>query len=237
MRQELLDFLKGNDSTIESIGWEPYLERFTAFDASDDECCEIGQMLLSAEDNDTISIIAGVMMLSQRAVFRPYLIKAIESVNQHRKARSAEALIRWRDSEAISIICQRPDILEAVGDRLPERVEPLALEGRLSTEHEDALLRLAAARLKCVERLDWNSTPWVDLLPKLKMTRPDIATELMRIWENHGAQDHTNRYTILLAMAAHPSPEYEPVFRKATKSKVVDLHDLGAKGLAALRTR
>lgn len=234
MRQELLDFLKGDDSVIELVGWEPYLERFKAFDASDDECREIGQMLLLADDNDTISIIAGVMMLSKRGVFRPYLLEAVGSPDQHKKARSAEALIRWGDPEAISTLCQRVDALEAVGDRLPERIEPLALEGRLSPQNEDALLRLTASRLRRVDVLDWNSTPWVDLLPKLRKTTPDIANELLRLWKSHGPQEHTSRYTILLAMAAHPVPEYKPVFQKAVKSKVIDIRDLGVKGLDAL---
>jgi hypothetical protein len=235
MRRDLQDFLNTDSGRIGAIGWESYLGRFMDLCPTDEDRHDLGELLLSSEDEDTVARAAGAMMMCRHTIFRPYLFQALERTNVHAKRCCMEALIRWRDAEAISLLCKRPDIQEAVGDRLPERVEPLAAAGHLTPEQEEALLRLAAARLRRTEVLDSHTEPWVDLLVKLKSTSREVAFEILRVWGNERPQEYMYKYTILLAMVSKPWPDYEPAFRKAAKSKVEDLREMGELGLAALK--
>jgi hypothetical protein len=235
MRPELQHFIEGDETEINTKGWMPYLEQLESFDPTKEERHEIGQLLLTSDDHDTVAIAAGVMMMTKHSVFRPYLFRCLDGADSYRKSRCMEALIRWADAEAIDLLCRRPDIQEACGDRLPERIEPLAAKGFLSQEQDAALLRLATERLRRTKELDYGSDSWVDLLVRLRATSHEVAQELVRIWGNEPRQAYMYKFTLLLAMVAHPLPEYEPVFRKATKSKVEDIHDLATRGLTALQ--
>jgi hypothetical protein len=62
-----------------------------------------------------------------------------------------------------------------------------------------------------------------------------VAGILVRICGEVRPSDSHNKYLLLLAMSACPHRCFEPILKKAAKSKIQDLSELGQQGLDKLR--
>jgi len=231
MRQKLKSALQFDWSDTVG-GYQDHVESVIAMGIKPDERREMCEMLHECEQEETIYTLTGVMYEEPDAAYWDALVRALDSPNKKKRFLAMRALIYGGYENALELLFNKPAVQEAMGDELPWNL--WGHGERLTEAMQRNILGLFRKRFTPIPQLNMQARQWVRMLADLSVTDEQVVAILCRIWDGLGRQDSLNKLLVLEAMATNAHPKYEPAFRKAGKSSVKDLRDLGKAGLAVL---
>lgn len=195
---------------------------------------ELCALLESATDVTLVTAWTRIMELDPRPEYEPSLKKALENDNLEIVHCAAHALMFEEYPDGLKSVFSNERVLRALGDNLAYELGGCG--NRMTKEMDEKFLELFCRRFgETTPELNMWTRPWFHMLAHLDICNDQVAAILVRIWGELHPMDSHNKFVLLGAMAACAHPSFEPIFKKAKKSRIEDLKDLGNEGLAALK--
>lgn len=239
MRKELRELVMQDWSKIEedadgdAYGYGPHVDLVVAMQPTPAERKELANLFLEIEEDNLLYTLSGVMYEQPDPIYSAALIQALDSSNRVKKLVAMGALLRGGYEGAWELLFSRPDVQVAMRDEFPREIWGSA--GDLPEAWQRRYLDLFCERFHDDPPLDIFTHQWLRTLAAIPVTDDATVETLLRTWGRLGRGDMHDKYLVLLAMAASPVPAYEPMLKKAAKSKLPEIEDAGKKGLAGLR--
>ncbi len=238
--EQLADF----EEAVQGKGWDDYIRSFIALNPTAAERQRWCEVLQAEEDPLRACMLTGMMEMDPRPEYHEALKKALGKENLEIVADAARSLLAGGYPDALEIVFSNERVQQALGDDLPFQLggcgnEALGLGGpwrQMTGPMREKLLALFCERFgKETPRLNAMTAPWFRLLAQLRVSNARVVEILVRIWGELHPRDTQNQYLLLKTMAACPHPSFEPIFKKAVKSRIEDLRDEAELGMKALR--
>jgi hypothetical protein len=216
------------------IGADDHVRSIIAMKLVPVERQELCALIQQTHDVDLAMVVAAVMGADPQPEYFAALKAALDRNDMRIVKRAAMGLIDGRYPGYLEILFSSETAKGALGD---DFAFLLGGRGAQFTPH----MRLQFLDMFCkrfgpqTPRLDAMTAPWFRLLAELGETNEEVGRILVRIWSELRPSDSHNKYLLLLAMSAKPLATYEPILKKAAKSKTQDLRELGQRGLNQLR--
>lgn len=195
---------------------------------------ELCALLESASHVDLAAVWAAIMGKDPRPEYHRCLKRTLQNENPEITYHAIWALLDGQYPDALEILFTTEAVRRAAGDRLGQL---LTGRGRdMSEEMKRKYLDLFCERFADNTRAwDLWTSCWFRVLEELGMCNERVAATLVRLWDESHPGDSDTKYTLLRAMASCPHPSFEPIFKKAMKSRIEDLRDEAELGMKALR--
>jgi len=229
-KQLLLNWLE--DRLLEGgYGYSDHVESVLAMKPTAAERREIAELLATCHEKALVYTITGVMEQQPDRGYYDSLIQALDSPVRHKRFLAMRALLCGGYDGALEVLFEKPDVQTAMGDELPWELWDVS---ELPEPWQGRLLELFCDRYADDPPMTMQARQWLRMVATIPVTDERTADTLVRTWNRLSRGDHSNRFLVLLAMAAAPVPAYEPMLKKAARSRIPDIKLPAKDALSAL---